>query len=889
MTTQRLPVPGSDDGSWGTILNGFLSVELNTDGTLKARTDGTLAPLVSGKVPATNLATGTASSSTYLRGDGTWATPAGGGTVTSVTATDATIIVGGTGNAPTIGVNAIAESKVTNLTTDLAAKAPLASPTFTGKVTTPALQVTTGAGTANQVLTSDISGNATWAAPATAPVTSVNTRTGAITLTSTDVGLANVSNTSDATKNSATATLTNKTLTSPAITTPTGIVKSDVGLANVDNTSDATKNSATATLTNKTISGASNTLSSIPESAITNLTADLAAKVASVAATDATITVGGTSAAPTIGVNAIAESKVTNLTTDLAAKAPLASPTFTGKVTTPALQVTTGAGSANQVLTSDVSGNATWAAPATAPVVSVNTRVGAITLTSTDVGLANVDNTSDITKNSAAVTLTNKTISGSSNTLSNIPESAVTNLTTDLSAKEAIANKGAVNGYAGLNGSSQVPIANLPTGATSTTVALGNDTRITGALQSTNNLSDLANASTARANLGVKVTKRATQNTGSPNSTFSSGGGFTYMQRVIIMLPVTTKQWRLKIANKDAQAGTTPGNFGTLDSVWVGAPAYATNSRWIGNCTAALTQVVSASTTIAANGADATTSWVTAGGGQFVAHQPLVISMAMTLSSGGSGIIQNDTLGFTGVGSNASVGTATAPLSQGPFVLDVRIEYDADVDITTPVGFIVTASDGSFNPDNALLPCEAWPGVMALRSNHLIINGALGGSATPNWTSAAGRPYTRFDLTTNVPDYAIIGLGVISNSIGGMTGGDTATGGQITTALTAIQTDVSSIMTSLRSLGINRIYLPTVPPRNFSSGGSFENLRGQLNAWLRSLPLGAEGIREFERNLRNPTTLYQLDPLFAASDGVHLNRGGEQEAGSIPMPNLSTV
>jgi hypothetical protein len=55
-------------------------------------------------------------------------------------------------------------------------------------------------------------------------------------------------------------TLTNKTLTSPAITTPTGIVKGDVGLGNVDNTSDATKNAATATLTNKTINLTSNTL-----------------------------------------------------------------------------------------------------------------------------------------------------------------------------------------------------------------------------------------------------------------------------------------------------------------------------------------------------------------------------------------------------------------------------------------------------------------------------------------------------------------------------------------------------------------------------------------------------------------------------------------------------
>lgn len=52
---------------------------------------------------------------------------------------------------------------------------------------------------------------------------------------------------------SSTSTLTNKTLTSPVINTPTGIVKGDVGLGNVDNTSNATERAAAATLTNKRI------------------------------------------------------------------------------------------------------------------------------------------------------------------------------------------------------------------------------------------------------------------------------------------------------------------------------------------------------------------------------------------------------------------------------------------------------------------------------------------------------------------------------------------------------------------------------------------------------------------------------------------------------------
>lgn len=39
----RLPVPGSDDNSWGTVLNDYLSVEMQTNGALKIRSDGTLS------------------------------------------------------------------------------------------------------------------------------------------------------------------------------------------------------------------------------------------------------------------------------------------------------------------------------------------------------------------------------------------------------------------------------------------------------------------------------------------------------------------------------------------------------------------------------------------------------------------------------------------------------------------------------------------------------------------------------------------------------------------------------------------------------------------------------------------------------------------------------
>lgn len=47
----RLPIPGSDGGSWGSILNDFLLQEPNPDGTLKIRTSGDLdIPLATASV-----------------------------------------------------------------------------------------------------------------------------------------------------------------------------------------------------------------------------------------------------------------------------------------------------------------------------------------------------------------------------------------------------------------------------------------------------------------------------------------------------------------------------------------------------------------------------------------------------------------------------------------------------------------------------------------------------------------------------------------------------------------------------------------------------------------------------------------------------------------------
>jgi hypothetical protein len=141
-----------------------------------------------------------------------------------------------------------------------------------------------------------------------------------------------------------TQTLTNKTLTSPVINTPTGITKSDVGLANVDNTSDASKPVSTATQTALDLKAplASPDLTGTPTAptatAGTNTTQ--VATTAFVGTAVANLVGTAAEALNTLGElsDALADDPnfATTIATSIGTKAPIASPTFTGTVTIPA-------------------------------------------------------------------------------------------------------------------------------------------------------------------------------------------------------------------------------------------------------------------------------------------------------------------------------------------------------------------------------------------------------------------------------------------------------------------------------------------------------------------------------------------------------------------------
>lgn len=197
--------------------------------------------------------------------------------------------------------------------------------------------------------------------------------------------------------------LYNKTLESPTIHTPTGLTKNDVGLSQVDNTSDL----------NKPLSSATGVALAFKqdksEKAISNgyPSLDGAGKIPIAQIPDAVI--GASQYQGTWNA-------ATNTPT-----IPTATVGNKGWYYAVSVAGTTNINGINSWAVGDqiISNGTVWQKIVNVSAVSsVNTKTGAVVLVPVDLGLGNVDNTSDATKNSAAVTLTNKTINGANNTLS---------------------------------------------------------------------------------------------------------------------------------------------------------------------------------------------------------------------------------------------------------------------------------------------------------------------------------------------------------------------------------------------------------------------------------------------------------------------------------------
>lgn len=375
--------------------------------------------------------------------------------------------------------------------------------------------------------------------------------------------------------------------------------------------------------------------------------------------------------------------------------------------------------------------------------------------------------------------------------------------------------------------------------------------------------------STGQTETGTTIpTKRATQylcGDGGNTATWSD-----VCWRGAVQLPVTTTRWRFRTKNWNRGAGTL--NPGTLNytGLYQGTPVVA-GGQWTGDFTGAPTQILPAFIP-PTDGSEYISPWVTATSFQFTRYTSKFLSFGYTSSAVQVNVSFNSSwFGYGTSGTLASTSSSAATLVAGTGggktnnygVVDTIIEYEFVG--TNLVGFFVGDSITSGYAGNATTlagvvanscgPQNAWPELAAMRSGFAAVNGGIGGDSATNWGSSSNQRYTRFDLTTTVPDFACVFFGA-NEAVGSRT-------------LSNYQGDIAAVVTALQALSVNRIYVCTTLP-NSSLSVSAEAIRQSYNTWLRQGVVNTSAIIDFASIIEAPTTskasLNVTTPVAAAQD-----------------------
>lgn len=368
----------------------------------------------------------------------------------------------------------------------------------------------------------------------------------------------------------------------------------------------------------------------------------------------------------------------------------------------------------------------------------------------------------------------------------------------------------------------------------------------------------------------ASVTKRVSLSLWGSGRSGSRSDVTDMCQRLLLALPVTTTQWRIRMRNSDAQ-GTAGTGVLSVAGFWIGNPTIPSSGAWAGAFASSPTQALTSFST-ASDGSEYTSSWVTDPAAQFTKGTLYGLSMGLTCTLGT--VFRYQTVGgiySLAAGASAAAGSASAPSSPQNFAgyMDIRLEYE----FVTTNGVAVVAFIGdslmdgtTYNEGNGAWPHEGIAGSAGLRNGFCWTNLGVGGTKIADWGGATSAyQWTRNDLVTTVPDAAVILLGTND--------------GLSSTALATMKSGIRTVISNVTSLGIprGRIFLVTVPNANLTSTN--ESNRLAFNTEL-TYPIAGTcgGVIDADKVIGADTD------YLPTGGGVHLTHRGYQRIAHLIGP-----